>query len=318
MSPFFRPWLHLAALGFALAAGACSKPDAGEKQPGQAFLDSQIPSGLSPQYFPPQGFVWGGYRSGSLPEARYGVASPPVNPRAQVLILADADYPAETYFELANQLLDEGYGVWLLEVPGQGGAGQYSGQKQAVFTRSYRDGQMAAIGFIRDIIHPTPEKPLFIVGTGYSALNALSLSTTAKDKTLAGFIAYAPYLGQDIEPGVEWHSTDITAGYWDSIAHAWRGSNPDLRIRVKSDPWRTQMHKSWSDLNSLHLPVISLTAPAAPVVVIAPKNAPQSQSGTLTALCARLSRCRVETTSGPDTLGENVASFIRDVRPTVK
>jgi hypothetical protein len=308
----------LAALGCVLAATACSKPDSGEKQPGQAFLDSQIPPGLSPQYFPPQGFVWGGYRSGALPEARYGVASPPVNPRAQVLILADADYPAETYFELANQLLDAGYGVWLFEVPGQGGAGQYSGQKQAVYARSYRDGQLAVIGFVRDIIHPTPEKPLFIVGTGYSALNALSLSTTAKDKALAGFIAYAPYLGQDIQPGAEWHSTDTTTGYWDGIAHSWRTSNPDLRLRIKSDPWRNQMHKAWSDLNSLHLPVISLTTPAAPVVVIAPKDAPQSQSGLLTALCARLSQCRVETTSGPDTLGEDVADFIRSARPAGK
>lgn len=318
MSWSSRSWLTLAALGFVLAVGACSKAGSNDKQPGQAFLDSQIPSGLSPQYFPPQGFVWGGYRNGSLPEARYGVASPPVNPRAQVLILADADYPAETYFELANQLLDAGYGVWLFEVPGQGGAGQYSGQKQVIYTRSYRDGQMAVIGFIRDIVHPTAEKPLFIVGTGFSALNALSLSTTAKDRTLAGFIAYAPYLGEEIQAGAEWHSTDTTTGYWDGIAHAWRASNPDLRLRVKSDPWRQQMRKAYSDLNSLHLPVISLAAASAPVVVISPKDAPQSQAATLTALCARLTQCRVETTSGPDTLGGDITAVIRDARATGK
>jgi hypothetical protein len=177
---------------------------------------------------------------------------------------------------------------------------------------------MAVIGFIRDIIHPTTEKPLFIVGTGYSALNALSLSTTAKDKTLAGFIAYAPYLGDEIQQGAEWHSTDAANGYWDGIAHAWRASNPDLRLRVKSDPWRQQMHKAYSDLNSLHLPVISLTAASAPVVVISPRDAPQSQAGTLTAQCARLTQCRVETTSGPDTLGEDIAAMIRNVRAAGK
>lgn len=311
MASTLRSWLMLSVLGFVLAAGGCSKHDDGEKQPGEAFLDSQIPSGLPPQYFPPQGFVWGGYRTGHLPEARYGVASPPVNPRAQVLVLADAEYPAETYFELANQLLDAGYGVWLFEVPGQGGAGQYSDQKQTIHTRSYRDGQLAVIGFIRDIIHPTVEKPLFIVGTGYSAVNTLSLSVMAKDRMAAGFIAYTPYLGGDIEQGDEWHSNDAVAGYWNTIAHIWRTSNPDLRLRMKSETWRVQTRKSYSDLSGVHLPVISVSTQTAPVAIMAPKDTAPDHLEALSGLCVRLSKCRVETTSGPDTLGKDVAAFIR-------
>lgn len=311
MSFSFRPLLVVASLGAVLAVGACSRPDSDEKQPGEAFLDSQIPPGLAPQYFPPQGFVWGGYRTGSLPEARYGVASPPVNPRAQVLILADADYPAEAYFELANQLLDAGYGVWLFEVPGQGGAGQYKDQNQAIFVRSYRDGQLAVMGFIRDIIHPTPEKPLFIVGSGYSAINALSLSTTTKDATTAGFIAYQPYLGGQIEPGAEWHRETEPKTYWGNVAHNWRISNPDLRLSIKSKVWQEQARKAYADLNSLHLPVVSLTAKAAPVLIIEPKDAPPSVANSASGLCARLSQCKTQTTSGPETLGEDIAGFIR-------
>src|SRR5476651_2503184 len=122
-----RALRYVFAAAMLLSVASCSKLEqaAGAVQPGKAYLDSQIPPGLSPQYFPPEGFVWGAYRAGSLPEARYGVASPPINPKAQVLILTDADYPAEAYFQLTRQLLDAGYGVWLLEVPGQGGAGHY-------------------------------------------------------------------------------------------------------------------------------------------------------------------------------------------------
>ncbi len=321
MAQHLRPLLTCLALtaifGAILGVSGCSKSMDGvkEKQPGQAFLDSQIPPGLSPQYFPPQGFVWGGYKAGNLPEARYGVASPPVNPKAQVLILADADYPAETYFELANQLLNAGYGVWLFEVPGQGGAGQYLLQNQTVFTRNYHDGQLSALSFIRDIVHPTADKPLFVVGTGYSALSALSLATTSKEKSVAGFIAYAPYTGGAIARGTVWHRDDVANTYWGGIAQSWQMSNPDLRLRVKSDGWQQQMHKAYTDLNSLHLPVISLTAKAPPVLVIEPKDAATGIANSASALCARLSRCKMQATSGPETLGTDVASFIHEQLP---
>ncbi len=305
------------ALGLVAGASGCGRVEQAAKdmQPGKAFLDSQIPPGLSPQYFPPQGFVWGAYRASGLPEARYGVASPPVNPRAQVLILADADYPAESYFELANQLLADGYGVWLFEGPGQGGAGHYLLQSQSVFTRSYHDGQLSALSFVHDIVHPTQDKPLFIVGTGFSALNALSLSTTSRDKSLAGFIAYQPYLGGDIARGTEWHRDAAIPTYWGTIAQAWQMSNPDLRLRIKSDTWQQQTRKAFADLNSLHLPVVSLTAQAAPVLIIEPRDAPAADDTGASALCARLSHCRTLVTSGPETLGDEVSGFIHAQMP---
>jgi len=293
-----------------LALSGCSKVEQAAKdmQPGRAFLDSQIPPGLSPQYFPPQGFVWGGYRAKGLPEARYGVASPPINPRAQVMILADADYPAEAYFELAGQLLEKGYGVWLFEVPGQGGAGHYLLQNQSVFTKSYHDGQLSALAFIRDIVHPTKDKPLFIVGTGYSALSALSLAANTRDGAIAGFVAYQPYSGGEIARGTVWHRDDAVATYWGGIAQSWQMANPDLRIRVKSDTWRDQTKKAFAEFNSLHLPVVSLTAKAPPVLIVEPKDA---RGDTAKTLCNRLAACKTDTTSSPQTLGETVADFVR-------
>ncbi|MGN6210667.1 serine aminopeptidase domain-containing protein [Asticcacaulis sp.] len=304
------------ALGVLIGMAGCSKFGDHDRQPGQAFLDSQIPAGLSPQYYPPEGFVWGGYRAGALPEARYGVASPPINPRAQVLILADADYPAEVYFELMRQWLDAGYGVWLLESPGQGGSGRYLLQNQSVFIKSYHDGQLVARDFIRDIIKPSPNKPLFVIGTGYSALTALSLSTLLKDDNLKGFIGYDPYLGGPIATGEPWHRDAIQPGYWGAIAQSWQMSNPDLRMRQKSDGWQKQMQKAYADLNGLHLPLTSLRN-GAQVLIMEPKTGNTGQANTASALCARLPRCILQAGGDPETLGASANAFIQAQLPII-
>ena len=303
-------------LGALIGMAGCSKFGDRDRQPGHAFLDSQIPAGLSPQYYPPEGFVWGGYRAGSLPEARYGVASPPINPRAQVLILADADYPAEVYFELMRQWLDAGYGVWLLEAPGQGGSGRYLMQNQSVFIKSYHDGQLVARDFIRDIIKPSPDKPVFVIGTGYSALTALSLSTLLKDDNLKGFIGYDPYLGSPIARGEAWHRDVIQPSYWGGIAQSWQMSNPDLRMRQKSDGWQKQMHKAYADLNGLHLPLTSLRN-GAQVLIIEPKTGTTSRANTASALCARLPRCVLQAGGDAETLGADVDTFIQAQLPAI-
>jgi len=309
-----RKSVMLAALFLSAVLGlsACSKlkDAAKEMQPGQAFLDSRIPAGLSPQYYPPEGFVWGAFRAGALPEARYGVASPPINPKAQVLILADADYPAEVYFELMRQLLNEGYGVWILEAPGQGGSGHYLLQNQSIFAASYHDGQLATRDFIKEIIKPSADKPAFVIGTGYSAITTLSLSTMLKEDTLKGFIGYDPYLGGPIAKGEAWHRDTALPGYWGGIAQNWQMSNPDLRMRQKSDGWQRQMQKAYADLNGLHLPVTSLKS-GAQVIVLEPKTATTSGANTASALCARLPRCTLHPTNGPQTLGADVIAFIQ-------
>ncbi|MDI7774521.1 alpha/beta hydrolase [Asticcacaulis sp. EMRT-3] len=305
------PSILILTLTLSLGMAGCSRQKGGhDRQPGQAFLASRIPSGLAPQYYPPEGFVWDGYRADGLPEARYGVASPPVNPHAQVLILADADYPAEVYFELARQLLAAGYGVWILEPPGQGGAGHYLLQGKAIYAPNDHDAEAVAAGLIRDLIHPSPDKPLFVVGSGYSAITALSLSTLLKDRAYAGFVAFNPYLGGGIAPGTLWHRDQPLPGYWGGIAQSWQMENPDLRLRIKSDPWRKQMAGAYAGVTSLHLPVVALRQHGAPVRLFEPKTAVTSALNAASALCAHVPRCKLATSAGEQAFGGELTAFL--------
>ena len=307
--------LSVLALG-SIALAGCDKLQQ-VVQPGKASTDSAIPPGLSPQYFPPEGFVWGAYQPPNLPEVRYGVASPPVNPKAQVLILADASYPAEIYFQTAQQLLDAGYGVWLLEVPGQGGAGRYLLQGEAVFTPNYRDAQTAARAFIADIVKPDPSKPLVVVGTGYSAIHALSLSLALKDPDVLGYVAYDPYLGGPIARGQAWHANEPPGTYWGDIAQTWQSANPGLRLRVKSDAWQTQMTKAYAALDGLHLPALGSSAHPS-VLVLEPKSGLTADANAASRLCSHVAYCTLAPGDGPQTLGVSVASFVDEVVPKAK
>jgi len=286
-------------------------------QPGKASTDSAIPPGLSPQFFPPEGFVWGAYRPANLPEVRYGVASPPANPKAQVLILADPAYPAEVYFQAAQQLLDAGYGVWLLEAPGQGGAGRYLLQGEAVFTPDYRDAQTAARAFIADIVKPDPGKPLIVVGTGYSAIHALSLSMALKDPNVLGYVAYDPYLGGPIARGQMWHANEPPGTYWGDIAQTWQSANPSLRLRVKSDVWQKQMNKAYEALDGLHIPTLG-EAVSPSVLLLEPKTGLTADANAASKLCAHVAHCVMAPGDGPQTLGTAVASFVDEVLPKAK
>ncbi|MGA9659055.1 MAG: hypothetical protein WBQ60_08155 [Asticcacaulis sp.] len=294
-------------LALALTLTACSKlKDAvADMQHSEAFLDSRIPAGLSPQYYPPSGFVWGEFRSGNLPEARYGVAAPPTNPKAHILILADADYPAEVYFELMQQYIQAGYGVWLLEAPGQGGAGHYFLQDNQISTSDYHNAQTVARDFIRDIIRPTTGQPLFILGTGYSALTGLYLGADPKAGNIRGIIAYNPYLGGPISAGDDWHSDTQQAGHWGGIAQIWQMSNPDLRRLKKSKDWRDQMKKAFSDV----IPS-SMSKNAAPILLLEPKRVTTEQANAANALCARLPACVLQLSGGEETLGVETLNFL--------
>jgi len=307
--------LGVLALGMVMLAG-CDKIQQAV-QPGKAATESQIPPGLSPQFFPPEGFVWGAYKPANLPEVRYGVASPPVNPNRQVLILADAAYPAEVYFQAAQQLLDAGYGVWLLEAPGQGGSGRYLLQSDAIFSPDYRDALTAARGFISDIIKPDAGKPLVIVGTGFSAIHALSLSMALKDPQVLGYVAYDPYLGGPIARGQAWHAGDAPGTYWGDIAQTWQSANPGLRLRVKSEAWQTQMNKAYAALDGLHMPALGETVHPS-VLLLEPKTGLTADANAASKLCSHVAHCTLAPGDGPQTLGTAVASFVGEVLPKAK
>lgn len=266
----------------------------GHREPGQAFLDSRIPSDLAPQYYPPDGFVWAAYRSGHLPEARYGVASPPLNPHAQILILADADYPAEVWFEAAKPWLAAGDAVWLLEPPGQGGAGHYFLQGSAIHTPDYHHALSTASGLIRDLIRPTPERPLYVIGSQYSAIDALFLAKRLSGPSYAGFTVFDPYLGSEIAPGSLWHRDNPQPGYWGGIAQSWEMQNPDLRLRLKSAAWRKQTMQAFKDITGTDLP----NGGTAPVTIYEPIAANAQQKQAVADLCHHIPHCTLRDSQG--------------------
>lgn len=290
---------------------ACQpKPEDGVHA-GKAFLDSQIPPGLSPQYYPPEGFVWGSYKSGNLPQARYGVAFPPVNPLGQVLIIADADYPAEVYFETARQLLTQGYGVWIVEPVGQGGAGRYSHQTEQLELKNFRHPVQIAEGFVRDVIAPAPERPLYVVGTGSGAVTAFRLRSEFKDaEAIDGFIGLDPFVSANTSQGEAWSRDKAINTYWGGIAHIWQMSNPDLRLRQKSEGWIKETQKAWKDLSGVRRSAVNSAAPEPAVVVMQSRFQPADQLKASSALCQQMSGCEVIVSQGPQNLGHEIAAYL--------
>ena len=89
-------------------------------KPSEPAPDASIPVGLATRFYPPQGWTWGRVAVEGGPSLRYGVASPVVAPKAQVLILPDQGEPAEAWFETAHALLSRRYGVWVVDWSGLG------------------------------------------------------------------------------------------------------------------------------------------------------------------------------------------------------
>ncbi|PTT74835.1 alpha/beta hydrolase, partial [Pseudomonas sp. HMWF010] len=106
----------LAALLILTLAG-CG--DAGSRAP---FADSRTPPSIARRFYAPDNWAWGYVRVGDGPVQRYGVSSPPVGPRATVLILTGYGETAEKWFETVRHLNGAGFTVWVLERQGQGGS----------------------------------------------------------------------------------------------------------------------------------------------------------------------------------------------------
>ncbi|ESQ78109.1 alpha/beta hydrolase [Asticcacaulis sp. YBE204] len=274
---------RMLTFGLVALAGGCSRLGGdGPDQPGAAFLDSQIPPGLSPEYYPPAGFVWSGFKFDNLPQARYGVAAPPVNPRAHLLILADASYPGEIYFDLAQTALKSGVSVWIFEAPGQGGSGHYLLQDLRVHTPDFTHSIKTAKAFVETVIKPSVAKPLYIFGHGSGALTALELQ--AQKWPITSLMLYAPWNGDD--NAGEWHREDTPADLWGKVAHRWRIANPDLRLTQKSSAWVEQMSKARKALTSVSLDKLNPTLKRPPLLIA-------SLSGDQ-ALCSGRGPCKSE------------------------
>ncbi len=297
-----RPAPRLALLAL-IALTGCGGPD-----PRAPFTDSRIPTGLQQRFYPPDGWAWGLVQVGNRPAARYGVSSPPARPRADIMILAAYDEPAEAWFETARELNTHGYVVWVLEPIGQGGSGRYHMPRDLGDAPSLTPDSDAVRALADRVVR---RRPLIVLASRTSAPAALKAVRTGLLSD--GLILSAPTLtadpsaplsqarmmrrlamgGRRAPGGAGWAregpddralglTHDAVRG---RVRLAWQMANPDLRMGGPSWSWRAAFAEAVQELDGAKLPK------AAPAVLVLQ---PSKGLKPAQALCRRLSRCLIQ------------------------
>ena len=269
------------ALCAAFALAACQKGD-----PRAPFTDSQIPPGLQSRFYPPDGWAWGLVKIGKAPAARYGVASPPRRPRADVMILAGYGEPAETWFETARDLNDQGYVVWVLEPVGQGGSGRYALPRDVGDAPTLAPDIAGAKALAAGAIH---RRPLVVIASGAAAPAALAAAESglASEGLILSSPAFTPP-----DAGQPWrreapddHARGLTHdARRGKLALAWQTANPDLRMGGPDHRWRKAFGKAATaalgGAGGISTPMLLLQ--------------PAGGDAAAAAMCRRLARCQAQ------------------------
>jgi lysophospholipase len=231
----------------ALLLAACGAAD----DPREAFLDSRTPPDLAGRFFPPEGWAWGLIQANDDPPQRYGVASPPVTPRADVLIVPGYGESAEAWFETARDLMARGATVWVLDRAGQGGSARFSAPRDVVDAPSFAP-DVAAIRAMRFAVVRRPgDRPLILLASGDGAVPALR--AIEGGLPVEGLILSSPRLGGDALAfnALERFARRVGLGRLPAPGRrAWRRDQPDdLALGLTHDPWRGRIRRSWQTAN---------------------------------------------------------------------
>lgn len=271
----------------------------------RAFLDSRIPPGLPPAYYPPEGFTWDGFDADGLPEARYGVASPAVNPRGHVVLIADADFPAEAYFSLMRRIIARGYTVWVVEMPGQGGSGKFNTHQQSINSIDFSKYLSLIDAFINKVVRSNSDKPVILLGSGSGGL--LVLSQRDDPARFEARIAIGPASDHSFMPKGEWHREADPGFAWGHIGHLWQIANPDLRLRRKSDRWRSQTRAVYGRLKAPVLARLNpLSIQSSEYIIDIPENSGQMVVSHQDELCTVRIGCHYQVLQNEEALAEFV------------
>jgi lysophospholipase len=227
-----------------------------------AFIDSRPPPDLAERFYPPENWAWGQFQVGNGPTQRYGVSAPAIASRGDVLILPDYGESAETWFETARDLNGAGYAVWVLEGVGAGGSSRLGGRRDLGQVKSF-DADLAGVrAMLDDVVRPSPQRPVVLLGEGVGALLAARAVETGsrpagvvlsgprcEGGAPAGTLAFLG-LGQIRAPGggvwARGGPDDFTAHrthdpWRGAVTRAWQIANPDLRIGGPSLDWQAAL-----------------------------------------------------------------------------
>ncbi len=117
---------------------------------------------LPPRFQEPQGFQWGRFQNAAGAGIRYGHISPEGESRGSIVIVTGFRESIEKYFEVAQDMLDRGLDVWMMDWRDQGGSDRYLPQSPQ---RSYSEGYQEQIDTLRQFagtIVDSKDKPLFL------------------------------------------------------------------------------------------------------------------------------------------------------------
>lgn len=221
------------------------------------FTESRAPPGLPERFLAPEGWAWGLIQIGDAPAQRYGVSGASGEARAQLLILPGYGESAEAWFETARDLNAMGLTVWVLDRAGQGGSGRFVGPRDLGHVPSFDPDVAAVRALARQVIRPTPQRPLALLTQADAAvvgLRAVEIGAPVDRMILSGPTFDAPevktaawaLMGPSARPpgwrpwrrdesGVSVaRPGDPARG---RVQHAWQLANPDLRMSGPSRGW---------------------------------------------------------------------------------
>lgn len=300
------------ALAPLVAVSACG--DGGSRAP---FAETRTPPALDARFYPPQGWSWGFVRSGEGLVQRYGVAAPPVAPRASILILTGYGESAEAWFETVTELTAQGFTVWVLERQGQGGSERGTPWRDLGHVESFDPDVAVVRAMVNGVIRPKEDAPLVVLGHSEGglvglraaqqgvAMDGLVLSSPAfglraLPRPRAEFARFTPAmralrLGWISAPDQSGWRREGPDGFQSGLTHdpargkvqaAWMLANPDLRMGGRSLGWFTAFFDASDaaarDIPRSAVPTLMLDAGKDRVVTASPQ----------TRLCEAMADCR--------------------------
>lgn len=303
---------RLLAVALALTVSACG--DGGSRAP---FADSRTPPSLGSRFYPPQGWAWGYVRSGEGKVQRYGVATPPVAPRATLLILTGYGESAEKWFETVTDLNAQGFSVWVLERQGQGGSERETPWRDVGHVDSLDPDIAIVRALARGVIRPAGDTPFVIIGHSEGGLVALraaeqglgmdglvlsspAFGLSALPRSRADFTRFTPAmrtlrLGWIRTPDQGGWKREGPDGFQSGLTHdaergkvqaAWMLANPDLRMGGRSLGWFAAFFDASEaaarDIRKTAVPTLMLDAGQDKVVTATPQGR----------LCAAMIDCK--------------------------